>query len=109
MRMELAVVFAALAISLSGCGSTKPKLAGPPKLAELVLDDESRWNPETIGAVIADGQLQNVTLKRKVPVLLAYWTAWVDSNGVMNFRKDVYGQDAKWGAALDIPPIRTTS
>jgi murein L,D-transpeptidase YcbB/YkuD len=50
-----------------------------------------------------------VTLKRKVPVLLTYWTAWVDSNGAMNFRKDVYGQDAKWGAALDTPPVRTTS
>jgi hypothetical protein len=84
----------------SGCVRVKDAL----KLAELVLDDESRWNPETIGAVIAGGQLQNVTLKRKVPVLLAYWTAWVDSNGVMNFRKDVYGQDAKWGAALDIRP-----
>ena len=44
--------------------------------------------------MIRGGQLQNVMLKRKVPVLLAYWTAWVDSNGVMNFRKDVYGRDA---------------
>lgn len=89
----------------SGCVRVMDAL----RLAELVLDDESRWNPETIGAVIAGGQLQNVTLKRKVPVLLVYWTAWVDSNGAMNFRTDVYGQDAKWGAALDIPPIRTTS
>jgi murein L,D-transpeptidase YcbB/YkuD len=83
----------------SGCVRVQDAL----KLAELVLDDESRWNPGTIGAVIAGGQLQNVMLKRKVPVLLAYWTAWVDSNGIMNFRKDVYGQDAKWGAALDAP------
>jgi len=89
----------------SGCVRVQDAL----KLAELVLDDEARWNPETIGAVIRGGQLQNVMLKRKVPVLLAYWTAWVDSNGVMNFRKDVYGQDAKWGAALDTPPVRTTS
>jgi murein L,D-transpeptidase YcbB/YkuD len=88
----------------SGCVRVQDAL----KLAELVLD-ESSWNPETISAVIASGQLQNVMLKRKVPVLLAYWTAWVDSNGVMNFRRDVYGQDAKWGAALDTPPLRTTS
>ena len=83
----------------SGCVRVQDAL----KLAELVLDDESRWNARTIGAVIAGGELQNVMLKRKVPVLLAYWTAWVDSNGTMNFRKDVYGQDAKWGAALDAP------
>jgi murein L,D-transpeptidase YcbB/YkuD len=89
----------------SGCVRVQDAL----KLAELVLDDESRWNPATIGSVIADGQLQNVTLKRKVPVLLTYWTAWVDSNGAVNFRKDLYGQDAKWAAALDTAPVRTTS
>ena len=47
------------------------------------------------------GQLQNVTLPTKMPVLLAYWTAWVDPQGRVNFRRDVYGQDAKWAAALD--------
>jgi L,D-transpeptidase YcbB len=84
----------------SGCVRVQDAL----KLAELVLDDEAHWNAGTIGAVIAGGELQNVMLKRKVPVLLAYWTAWVDSGGAMNFRKDVYGQDARWGAALDARP-----
>jgi len=84
----------------SGC----VRVQGALKLAELVLGDESRWNAEAIAAAVATGKLQNVTLKRKVPVLLAYWTAWVDSEGVMNFRSDIYGQDAKWGAALDAPP-----
>ena len=84
----------------SGCVRVQDAL----KLAELVLDDGARWNSESIAATIAGGKLQNVTLKRKVPVLLAYWTAWVDAQGVMNFRRDVYGQDAKWGAALDEKP-----
>jgi murein L,D-transpeptidase YcbB/YkuD len=35
-----------------------------------------------------------------VPVLLAYWTAWVDPQGRMNFRRDLYGQDAQWAQAL---------
>jgi murein L,D-transpeptidase YcbB/YkuD len=85
----------------SGCVRVQDAL----KLAELVLDDESRWNPDSIAATVAGGKLQNVTLKKKVPVLLAYWTAWVDAQGVMNFRRDVYGQDAKWGAALDATPV----
>ena len=84
----------------SGCVRVQDAL----KLAELVLDEPSRWSRDSIAAVVAGGTLQNVTLKRKVPVLLAYWTAWVDSEGVMNFRRDIYGQDAKWGAALDAPP-----
>ena len=44
-----------------------------------------------------------VDLKTPVPVLLAYWTAWVDNNGLMNFRKDVYDRDAQWLKALDAP------
>ena len=46
------------------------------------------------------GRTVNVTLPAKMPVLLAYWTAWVDPQGRVNFRRDVYGQDALWAAGL---------
>jgi L,D-transpeptidase YcbB len=83
----------------SGCVRVERAL----ELAAIVLDDPDRWNAASIDAAIAGGKLQNVTLKRKVPVLLAYWTAWVDAEGRMNFRRDLYGQDEKWAAALDAP------
>ena len=83
----------------SGCVRVERAL----ELASIVLDDPQRWNAQSIDAVIAGGKLQNVTLARKVPVLLAYWTAWVDAKGRTNFRRDLYGQDAKWAAALDAP------
>lgn len=71
------------------------------ELTELVLNDPERWNKDAIARAVESGQLQNVTLKNKIPVLLAYWTAWVDPQGRMNFRRDIYGQDAKWAQALD--------
>jgi murein L,D-transpeptidase YcbB/YkuD len=83
----------------SGCVRVERVL----ELAALVLDDADRWNAQAIDDVIARGELQNVTLPRRVPVLLAYWTAWVDPKGGVNFRRDLYGQDAKWAAALDAP------
>ena len=83
----------------SGCVRVERAL----ELAALVLDDAKAWNARTIDDAIARGKTQNVTLKRKIPVLLAYWTAWVDSEGRTNFRRDLYGQDAKWAAALDAP------
>jgi murein L,D-transpeptidase YcbB/YkuD len=83
----------------SGCVRVERAL----ELAERVLDDPAEWNAQSIDAVIRGGKLQNVTLKRRMPVLLAYWTAWVDPEGSVNFRRDLYGQDAQWAAALDAP------
>ena len=83
----------------SGCVRVERVL----ELAAIVLDEPQQWNAASIDGVIAGGKLQNVTLKRKMPVLLAYWTAWVDAEGRMNFRRDLYGQDAEWAAALDAP------
>ncbi|WP_298410984.1 hypothetical protein [Hydrotalea sp.] len=36
-----------------------------------------------------------VTLSKPVPVYIVYFTAWADANGQLNFRKDIYGHDAK--------------
>ena len=81
----------------SGCVRVERVL----ELTELVLDDRERWNQESIARVLDDGQTRNVTLRKKIPVLLAYWTAWVDPQGRTNFRRDIYGQDAQWAKALD--------
>jgi murein L,D-transpeptidase YcbB/YkuD len=83
----------------SGC----VRVERPLELAELLLASPATWNAGAIRKTIDAGQTQNVTLPNKVPVLIAYWTAWVDPQGRVNFRRDVYGQDAKWAAALAQP------
>jgi len=83
----------------SGC----VRIEQPLELARLLLDDPVNWNDEAIAATIERGEIQNVTLRRRVPIILAYWTAWVDPLGVVNFRRDVYGRDAAWAKALDAP------
>ena len=40
------------------------------------------------------GKEKYVTLKEPVPVFIGYFTAWVDMNGKLNFRDDLYGHDA---------------
>lgn len=81
----------------SGCVRVEHALA----LTELVLDDPEHWNAAALANVIDRGELRNVTLQKHVPVLLTYWTAWVDPQGRMNFRRDIYGQDAHWAQALE--------
>jgi murein L,D-transpeptidase YcbB/YkuD len=34
-----------------------------------------------------------VTLTKTYPVLIAYFTSWVDEKGRLNFRKDIYNKD----------------
>ena len=81
----------------SGCVRVEHAL----ELTELVLDDPERWNKESIAEALARGQPQNVTLKKSLPVLLTYWTAWVDAEGRAQFRRDIYGQDAQWAKGLE--------
>jgi len=79
----------------SGC----VRVENPLQFARLLLDDPA-WDDAAIAQAIDSGRIQNVTLKRKIPVLLAYWTAWADPEGRVNFRRDIYGQDAEWGKGL---------
>jgi L,D-transpeptidase YcbB len=81
----------------SGCVRVERAL----ELTELVLDDPEHWNAASIAGTVERGELRTITLKKNIPVLLAYWTAWVDPQGRMNLRRDLYGQDAKWAQALE--------
>ena len=51
------------------------------------------WTPEKIDAAMKKGKEQYVTLKDPVPVYIAYLTAWVDRDGSINFRDDIYNRD----------------
>lgn len=74
----------------------------PIDLAELLLNDNPSWSREKIQKAIDSGRNQNVPLSTPVPVHVIYRTAWVDENGAVNFRDDVYGRDA--GAAAEVAP-----
>ena len=39
------------------------------------------------------GNEQHVKLKKPVPVIISYYTAWVDEAGLLNFREDIYKHD----------------
>jgi murein L,D-transpeptidase YcbB/YkuD len=85
----------------SGC----VRVQNPMDLALLLLGtDDPSWTKERIAATVDSMKTTTVNLNTPVPVLLAYWTAWVDNNGLMNFRADVYDRDAAWLKLLDTPP-----
>lgn len=71
----------------------------PMELAEFLLG--SGWPRARIERAMASGKNTPVTLARPVPVHLVYLTAWVDAEGVVQFRDDLYNRDARLVAALD--------
>ena len=80
----------------SGC----IRLEKPIELAEYLLRNDPRWSRQKILATIARGAEQVVHLPTTVPVHLLYWTAWVDAQGRINFRKDIYERDKVLDTAL---------
>ena len=74
-------------------------------LAEYLLRDSPRWHREEIEEALASGKAHFVPLPQSVPVYLTYFTAWVDEDGVLQFRDDMYGEDATLDEALRAPLI----
>ena len=71
------------------------RLAEPKKLAQYLLRNYPKWTEEKITAAMNGKIEQYVTLKDTVPVFIAYFTAWVDQEGKINFRNDVYNRDSR--------------
>ena len=71
------------------------RLAEPKKLAQYLLRNDTNWNAEKITAAMNKKVEQYVTLKNTVPVFIAYFTAWVDRQGKLNLRNDVYKRDSR--------------
>jgi murein L,D-transpeptidase YcbB/YkuD len=67
----------------------------PEKLAQYLLRGQEEWNTTAIRQAMYSGQEQQVPLPEKIPVHLAYFTAWVDERGGLHFAPDVYGYDRK--------------
>ncbi len=79
----------------SGC----IRVQKPQLLAEYLLKDQG-WARSDIRDAMYDERPQRVDLKRSVPVYVLYWTAWVDEEGLLHFRDDVYGRDIDLDLAL---------
>ena len=76
------------------------RVRNPRKLAELILSDDKGWTKRKIARIIASGSNNRITLTKKFPVHLSYFTAWVDAKSGPKFFSDIYRHDRKVLAAL---------
>ncbi|MBI3541075.1 MAG: L,D-transpeptidase family protein, partial [Deltaproteobacteria bacterium] len=67
----------------------------PMELAEYILRGDSRWTYEKFIKELDKGKNEFLRLHQPIPLHILYLTAWVDPDGMVQFREDVYGWDKK--------------
>ncbi|MBN2029682.1 L,D-transpeptidase family protein [bacterium] len=87
----------------SGC----IRIENPIELAVYFLQDRTDWTREKILMAIQKNSEQTISLPEPVPIHLLYWTAWVEENGSIQFRKDIYDRDPMLEEALNEMPVRS--
>lgn len=76
------------------------RIAEPKKFAEFLLRDQLNYTSKAIDSLMFSEKEKWVTLKKKIPVFLVYFTAWVDQAGELHFRRDIYQHDQKMAKKL---------
>jgi murein L,D-transpeptidase YcbB/YkuD len=81
------------------------RLSDPERMATYLLRNQQEWTPEKIDEAMNSGEEKFVKLKTPVPVLITYYTAWVDEAGVLNFRDDIYNHDITQAKKMFTNPL----
>ncbi len=71
-------------------------------LATHLIGDASIWLTTDLTQALEEGRTRRVPLKQPLPVFLLYFTAFVDEDGAVNFRPDIYGRDKAMRTALEM-------
>ncbi|MCH9806557.1 MAG: L,D-transpeptidase family protein [Alphaproteobacteria bacterium] len=68
-------------------------------LAAWLLKGKEGWGKSQVLSLKASGESKNVRLKKPVRLYFTYITAWATSDGVIQFRRDLYNKDRVGRAA----------
>ena len=91
--------------SSSGC----IRVENPIELAEYLLkgklERKPKWNRDNIMTAINKGKRKILVIPDPIKVHVLYLTAWVEKDGTLNFRDDIYGKDKPLKKALENRPL----
>jgi murein L,D-transpeptidase YcbB/YkuD len=73
----------------SGC----IRIDRPMQLAQALLARTADWDDQRIQRAVASSRTVRARLDQPVPVRIVYRTAWVDGDGTLQVRPDIYGHD----------------
>jgi murein L,D-transpeptidase YcbB/YkuD len=81
------------------------RLSNAPKMAHYLLQNAAAWPPEKIDSAMNSEVEQFVKLSPAVPVIITYYTAWVDDKLKLHFADDIYMHDSKIAKKMFSDPL----
>ena len=69
------------------------RVEDPITLASYLLRGQEEGDPERIREMIESGETQTLHLEHPMPVHIVYFTVFVEEDGAVGFREDIYGID----------------
>jgi murein L,D-transpeptidase YcbB/YkuD len=83
----------------SGC----IRVENPLELAAYLLNDPINWNLTNIKKITHTRKTQTVLFKNQLTIHVIYLTTWTDSDGIVQFRNDIYNKNIKYLRAFKKP------
>lgn len=81
----------------SGC----IRLEKAQELADALLKIAKRSEQGQLEKLMTTDVTRNIPLREPIPLHVVYWTAWLDEQGMLNFRNDLYNRDISDLATLE--------
>ena len=71
------------------------RLSKPDELLSTIASEDKNLNIDKAHEILANEAIseKTISLDKKIPIHIVYLTSWVDENGVLQFREDIYNFD----------------
>ncbi|WP_198304772.1 L,D-transpeptidase family protein [Arcobacter vandammei] len=69
------------------------RLSKPNELLSMLSQDNQNIDQNKVTEILKDTKEKSISLNQKLPIHIIYLTTWVDKNGVLQFREDIYNYD----------------
>ncbi len=80
------------------------RIEHPIELAVYLLRKNPRWTRDAILGALDEAVDLSMPLPEPMPIHLLYWTAWADTDGTIQFRRDIHDRDPPLLEALRARP-----
>jgi murein L,D-transpeptidase YcbB/YkuD len=71
------------------------RLSKPEELLSTIASEDKNLDITKANEILANAAItdKSIGLDKKIPIHIVYLTSWVDENGILQFRDDIYNFD----------------